>query len=197
MRITRTTAMVIALLAGAALALAQQHAPPPQTQAEPPPRPGSVADAARKSKAEKDKAKSKKVYTDEDMPSLSGAVSVVGDKSASTPSGDAKGPDANPAGEQSTKGGKSDEAMWRARAKKIRDQMDAVDQEIAKTEDEIKKSGGAGFDPQSGLKQNVIYFEDRNAKLKDLQNKKAELQKQMDALEDEARKAGVPAGWLR
>ena len=72
-----------------------------------------------------------------------------------------------------------------------------MDEEIQKTQDEIKKGGGAGFDAQSGLNQNVIFFEDRNTKLKKLEEKKAQLQKQMEALEDEARKEGVPSGWLR
>jgi len=169
-------------------AAAQQN-PPPQND-------DSVADAARKSKTEKSKAAPKKVITDDDLSSIKGdGVSVVGEESSGTKASNAaaeKAGDAAPA-----KSGAKDEAYWRGRAKQIRDQIANVDAEIEKTQEEIKKGGAAGFDPQTGLNQNVIFFEDRNTKLKKLEEKKAELQKQMDDLEDEARKAGVPSGWLR
>ena len=202
-----------ALLAGAVLLMAppaslsaqgtasQPQNPPAQqtaaTQLNPPPQnDDSVADAARKSKTEKSKSAPKKVITDDDLSSIKGdGVSVVGEAGSGKKESNAaaeKAGDAAPA-----KSGAKDEAYWRGRAKQIRDQMANVDAEIEKTQEEIKKGGAAGFDPQTGLNQNVIFFEDRNTKLKKLEEKKAELQKQMDDLEDEARKAGVPSGWLR
>ena len=203
----------MALLAGAVLLIApaaslsahstasQTQNPPaqqtPATQQTPAPQDDdSVADAARKSKTEKSKAPPKKVITDDDLSSIKGdGVSVVGDESSGTKEGKAPAEkDGSPA---PAKSGAKDEAYWRGRAKQIRDQMANVDAEIEKTQEEIKKGGAAGFDPQTGLNQNVIFFEDRNTKLKKLEEKKAELQKQMDDLEDEARKAGVPSGWLR
>jgi len=180
---------------------AQTQNPPPQqtaaTQQNPAPQDDdSVAGAARKSKTEKSKAAPKKVITDDDLSSIKGdGVSVVGEAGSGKKESNAapeKAGDAAPA-----KSGAKDEAYWRGRAKQIRDQIVAVDAEIEKTQEEIKKGGAAGFDPQTGLNQNVIFFEDRNTKLKKLEEKKAELQKQMDDLEDEARKAGVPSGWLR
>ena len=88
------------------------------------------------------------------------------------------------------------EAYWRQRAQNLRDQMAQVDAEIAKLQDEIKKGGNAGFNVQSGLKEDTVYFEDRNTKMKRLEQKKADIQKQIDALEDEARQADVPSGWI-
>jgi len=156
----------------------------------------SVAAAARKAKADKNKPAPKKVLTDDDLSSIKGkGVSVVGD--ASPGAGDKKPAAENSAAPSAAKPGVKDEAYWRARAEQIRSQMAAIDQQIEQTQEEIKKGGAAGFDAQTGLSQNVIYFEDRNTKLKKLEAKKAELQKQMDDLEDEARKAGVPSGWLR
>lgn len=75
--------------------------------------------------------------------------------------------------------------------------MAAVDQEIAKVKEEIKKYGNKGFDVSSGLKQGVIYVEDRNVRLKDLEKKKADLQAQMDALKEEGRKASALPAWFR
>jgi hypothetical protein len=156
-----------------------------------------VADAARKSKADKPKTGQKKVFTDEDLPSLkSGGLSVVGEKDLGGSPAGAPKPGAKPSGADATKNAK-DEAYWRARAKKIRDQMNDVDQQISALRDEMKRGGNAGFDMQTGRNQNVVFFEDRNAKLKSLEKRKDELQKEMEALEEEARRADVPVGWLR
>jgi hypothetical protein len=206
-------AWIRALLAGVILAAGPAASASPQSgasQAQNPPaqqsatsQPGStaqdsdsVAEAARKMKADKTKPAPKKVITDDDLSSIKGnGVSVVGDEGAGPE--DEKSQADKSGGAAQGKPGVKDEAYWRARAKPIRDQLAAVDEEIQKTQDEIKKGGGAGFDAQSGLNQNVIFFEDRNTKLKKLEEKKAQLQKQMEALEDEARKEGVPSGWLR
>jgi hypothetical protein len=176
--------------AGAALAQSQPQ-PAQQTQQGT----DSVADAARKAKTDKPKNAPKKVYTDDDLSSLhGGGVSVVGDKDSGTADKDAAG--AKTGGDAGAKPAKG-EAWWRDRAQKLRDQMAQVDSEIDKVQDEVKKGGGAGFNVQSGLTSNTVYFEDRNTKLKNLQKKKAEIQKQMDALEEEARQADVPLSWIR
>ncbi|HKM90161.1 MAG TPA: hypothetical protein VJX29_06065 [Candidatus Acidoferrales bacterium] len=191
-----STILATAIFALAALAQPQsQSQNPPQEQPQTPPAVDSVADAARKAKSDKPKTATKKVYTEDDMHSLkSGGLSVVGEKDSDAAADSGKS-ETSPAGAGAKT--EKDEAYWRGRAQKIRDQMAAVDQEIAKVQDEIKKGGAAGFDAQTGRNQNVVFFEDRNAKLKNLEKKKDELQKQMDALEEEARQADVPVGWLR
>jgi hypothetical protein len=198
--------LVTALLAGAGWVAAgqaqqQSQAPPPpakpeaQSQAKPVSKEESVAEAARKAKAEKTKAKPKKVYTEEDLSGLQGkGISVVGQESAADTK-EEKGEGAEPESPGAGKPAK-DEAYWRGRAAKLRDQIAAVDREIEKVKKEIEKSGSGGFDPSTGLRQNVIYVEDRNARLKQLEKKKDDLVKQMDALQEEARKAGVDPGWL-
>src|SRR5208282_704380 len=187
-----TAILATAIFAFAAVAQPQaQSQNPPQEQAQSEPAADSVADAARKAKADKAKTAPKKVYTEDDMSSLKGGgLSVVGQKN----SGAVK-PGARPAAGDAANA--TQEAYWRARAQNIRGQMAAVDEEIVKLREEIKKGGGAGFDMQTGRNQSVAFIEDRNTQLKNLQKKKDELQKQMDALEDEGRQAGVPAGWLR
>jgi hypothetical protein len=75
--------------------------------------------------------------------------------------------------------------------------MAQCDQEIGKLQDEIAKYGAVSVDPQSGAMQSIIYVNDRNAKINQIEERKAGLQGQLEALEDEGRKAGADAGWFR
>jgi hypothetical protein len=170
----------------------QQSSAPAQAQAEQK-KADPAADAAKK--PENEKPKPKKVYTEEDMSSLKGnGVSVVGDGSAGNAgtkqtSGKAK-PGVVPMSGQ-------DEDYWRGKASAILDAISATNQEIAKTKDEIKKFGSDGFDATSGLKDNVIYIDNRSSKLQQLEKRKADLEKKMDQLQEEGRKAGAETSWFR
>jgi hypothetical protein len=104
---------------------------------------------------------------------------------------------ANSGGNGGASGGKTDEQYWRGRARAIHDQMAQCDQEISKLQDEIAKYGAVSVDPQSGAMQSIIYVNDRNAKIKQIEERKAGLQGQLEALEDEGRKAGADSGWFR
>jgi len=213
-------ALLTAALMWAALpALAQQQqAPPAQAQSAPPQaaptqEPDSAAEAARKSKAEKDKPKVHKVYTEEDLASLKGAVSVVGEDNTKTESADEKNPGANPPAGDEAKSGKKDEAYWRGRYQKLHDKVDELDKRIADLREEIRKYGKGGSSADQGGAgtqgpgQNVcgiqsgntcqFILNDREGQVKDLEKQKAELQNQIDQLQDEARKAGVDSGWVR
>jgi hypothetical protein len=172
----------------------QQSSSPAQAQPEQK-KTDAPADAAKK--PEKDKPKPKKVYTEEDMSSLKGGVSVVGDGNVG--SGGASGT-------KQTNGNSKpavvpmsgqDEDYWRGKARAILDAIAATDQDIAKTKDEIKKYGSDGFDAQSGLKDNVIYIDNRSSKLQQLEKRKADLEKKMDQLQEEGRKAGAESSWFR
>ncbi len=191
---------------------AQQPAPAPQsppapkaeakteakTEAKPDPKLAPKGDplleAAAKAKAEKGGAKARKVLTEDDLSSLNArGVSIVGSEApapppaASADSGSAAAASAKQAGEQ----------MWRTRAAKLREQINLVDQEIAKVKEEIKKGGTAGFDVSTGMSKDVVYVQDRDAKLKHLEKQKAALEAQMDALRSEGLKAGADAAWFR
>jgi hypothetical protein len=154
--------------------------------------PDSVAEAARKAKGKK----AKKVYGEEDLAGLKGGVSVVGDGNAT----------ANSAGQDSSAtssdpgagGGANDsEKQWRQRAQQIHGQMDATDEQIKNLKEDIKKNGASGFDPQKGLRENVIYVDDKNARLKKLEDRKKALEQALDQLQEDGRKAGVPSDWVR
>ncbi len=191
----------------AAVAFGQlQSGPPPasqssqqsssQTQSQPPQKEESAADAAKK--AEKEKAKPKKVYTEEDLAGMRGnGVSVVGEDK---PAG-AGGSETSKANAKTKAGvvpmSGQDEEYWRGKARALLDRIAVTEQRIEAKKEEIKKQGSGGFDITTGMKDNIAYIHDRNAQLQELEKHKADLQKQLDQLQDEGRKAGAPASWFR
>jgi hypothetical protein len=167
-----------------------QQAQAEQKKAEP------AADAAKKT--EKEKTKPKKVYTEEDLSGMRGnGVSVVGDeKPAGNGLAGAKKADGKAKPGVVPMSGQ-DEEYWRGKAHAILDEITATDQAITKTKDEIKKYGGDGFDATTGLKDNIIYIDNRNAKLQQLEKHKADMEKKLDQLAEEGRKAGAEPAWFR
>jgi hypothetical protein len=162
----------------------------PQTQSATPEQTKdvSVADAAKKT--DKDKPKPKKIYTEDDLSGMGkGSVSVVGNdnkKNSRRRTDDSDG-GYNPNGEE----------YWRSRSQPILDAIAATDAQIEQLKEDIKKYGAGGFDVQSGRQNNVAYIEDRNGQIQSLEKRKANLQKQMDDLEEEGRKAGAQPAWFR
>lgn len=154
----------------------------------------SLADAARKANADKNKPKSKHVFTNDDLSNMGGGISVVGNGSSG---GSLAANQDSSAGLQGKGPATPNEAYWRERTRAIRDQIAGVDQQIDKVKQEIAKSGPAAFDPTTGLTQNVIVLHDRNAELQRLQDREQNLEKQLEDLADEGRKAGADPGWFR
>ena len=74
--------------------------------------------------------------------------------------------------------------------------MAAIDSEIKKIDEKIKSGKGDGIEIGLGTYNQymLVGFEDQR---RNLQTEKEKLEKQMTALEDEARKAGALPGWLR
>lgn len=179
-----------------------QQAAEPQMQVVQGAQQESLADASRRMKAQKARAAAK-VVTDDDVSNLGGGgVSVVGDgSSGSGDYGSGGSGYAAPNGADSSVGtaqtSDNGEKYWRGRAREILNQIAATEQQIAKVKDEIAKSGPAGVDPNSGLSKNLIYIRDRNADVKQLEDRKANLQKQLDDLADEGRRAGADSSWFR
>jgi len=184
---------------------AQSDAPPAspssqqsssQTQSQPPQKEESAAEAAKKT--EKEKAKPKKVYTEEDLAGLRGnGVSVVGNDKPAAP-----GAAATSKANGKTKTGVvpmsgQDEEYWRGKARGLLQRIAATEQRIEAKKDEIKKLGNGGFDITTGMKDNIAYIQDRNAQLQELEKHKADLQKQLDELQDEGRRVGAPSSWFR
>jgi hypothetical protein len=146
--------------------------------------------------AQKQKPKAKHVYTDDDLSSVGGTISVVGDSSSSGRSVDG-GDSSSGAPASDASSGSKDETYWRGRADAIKNLIVDVDRQIEAKKDEIAKQGSASFDPNAGLAQGVIVIHDRNAELKELEDRKQSLENQLDQLADEGRKAGADSGWFR
>jgi len=166
------------------------QARPPATD-PPPQKEDSIPEAARKAKEKKSASTKGKVYTEDDLAGMKGpGVSVVGDAPKKSVR---RSQPADPDGY----GGENNEPYWRERARQILDAIAQTDEQIAQKKEEIKKFGSGGFDVTTGFNRNIAYINDRNGQLKDLEKHKGDLQKQLDDLADEGRKAGVPASWFR
>ena len=167
-----------------------------QDQSAPPSE--SLADAARKARAQKTTA-APKVYTEDSVSKLSGhGVSVVGSgNTRAEDSNSTETDESSPENTEAPAAGGNQEQYWRGRARAIRDQMAQLDQQISSIRDEIAKYGAVQIDPQSGVQAGVIYVNDRNEHIRRIEVQKAQLQSQLDALEEEGRKEGADSGWFR
>lgn len=170
-----------------------QSQPQAQSQSSTPPeqKQDSVAEAARKAKAKKAAAAQGKVFTEDDLSGMKkGGVSVVGNDNV-------KRPRRAPASDGDGDYAPNSEEYWRSRSQPLLDEMADIDQQIIQLKEDIKKYGSGGFDVTTGFKDNVAYVEDRNGQIQKLQEKKAHLQKQLDDLAEEGRKAGAQPAWFR
>jgi hypothetical protein len=185
----------------AAQAPAKDKAPAPaepQLQDQSAPQDQSLGAIARQAKAQKAKSEPTKVYTEDRLAGLSGrGVSSVGSGSAGGGASYVGNSYNNPGasgGGQSSGGG---ESYWRGRANAIRGQMAQLDAQIAGIREEIKKKGAVTVDPMSGASAGVIYIEDRNRQIREIEEQKAKLQQSLEDLAEEGRKAGADSGWFR
>jgi hypothetical protein len=185
----------------AAQATAKDKAPAstePQLQDQSAPQDQSLGAVARQAKAQKAKSEPAKVYTEDKLAGLSGrGVSSVGSGSAGgggSYGGNSYNNAAASGGGQSSGGG---ESYWRGRANAIRGQMAQLDAQIAGIREEIKKKGAVTVDPMSGAAAGVIYVEDRNRQIREIEEQKAKLQQSLEDLAEEGRKAGADSGWFR
>jgi hypothetical protein len=136
------------------------------------------------------KKKSKKIWTNEEIGSVKGDVSVVGDNNSS-PSKSADKP--------SSAGGAGDAHQqqiqgYRDRIQECQSQIEAIDKRIAQLKN-FKAENTApsgGINPNQGY--NMVPVEDQ---VKQLEEKKKQLQTKIDETEIEARKNGIDSGDLR
>ena len=194
--VTQTTATASDPAQKPADAAAQNE---PQMQDQSAPAAESLGEAARRARTQKAVAAKPKVYTDDSVTTLSGhGVSVVGDGSGggggASYSGNA-GSGGSGGAAQGAAG--SQESYWRGRANDIRKQMAACDQKISEIQDEIAKHGAVTVDPMSGAQAGVIFVEDRNAQIKQVEKQKEGFERQLEELAEEGRKAGADSGWFR
>lgn len=170
-----------------------------QTQPEPTkPAPGSQpqtqgSTGAVKAPADENdqtKKKPKRVWTNEEMSGVHGTISVVGD--ADTVSrkrnSDSESRNDNGAGRQSVV------ASYGEKLRKLREQQDDIDKKIGEYRnfkaDNSSPSGGINI--QKGYSMTPV--EDR---VRQLEEKKKQIQAKIEAIEEEARKNGIEPGEIR
>ena len=142
---------------------------------------------------EKAKTKPKKVWTNDEVSSVGGdgAISVVGK---------AGGGDSNASSNNLQKtaigSGARDKqaAVYRDRLRQLHNQLETINKKIS----QLRNFKADNTSPSGGINMNRGYYmtpvEDQ---VKQLEEKKKQVQAQIDALEDEARKKGFEPGQLR
>ena len=181
-----TTALIfIAALNCAAQSSDSGSQSPSQTPAPAaPPSPAPVASAAGAGASDETKKKTKKVWTNEEMPSVGGNISVVGDSAQAHPAGGTT---------NSAKGNNAQQiAAYRKQILQYQRQMDALDKQIADFRNFKADNSSGGMDPHG--RYTMTSTEDR---IKQLEDKKKQIQAKIDAIEEAARKEGVEPGQLR
>jgi hypothetical protein len=173
----------------------------------------SLGDAAAREKAKRQKKgpPSAPVMTDEDLKATRppGQSGKTGDSASSTPSSSTSGEGGSREGgsrrnegregESSSTGG--NEAMWRERAQSQRNAIAAAEKAIQDNQDKLNRlmmdrEPIALGDPNRLQTIERMKAETQRA-LEQAQLQRAEAQKALQDLEEEARRNNVPPGWLR
>lgn len=164
----------------------------------------SLADVAKASNADRKAQAKPKVYTNENLrqditPSPStpadGAPAAPSDTAAATPAPAPPATDAAPAAET----GNRDEKYWRDRMTAARAALDRSESAVAAYQSQINGLT-QDFVSRDDPAQRAVIEKNRTKAVAELERTQREIaaaKKAIAAVEDEARKAGVPAGWLR
>src|SRR5262245_1217228 len=169
----------------------------------------SLADLARKEEERrKTITEPSKVYTNKDLtaaPPVSSPPPAAA-TAASTPASGAAEPakpadnkNANASGETAEKDSVKDQAYWGGRMKKMRDQLDR-DQTYSEALQSRVNALNTDFVNRDDPAQRAVIERDRLKALDELNRLKQQIvtdKKALVDLEEEARRAGVPPGWLR
>ena len=186
--IALTAVLVLGVTAWAAA-----QAPSQPTSSKP------LADVAKDEEARrKTVRKPAKVYTNDSLrPDISKGVPLPPSTTAAATSGNTSG-NATPAGPGPAAAPK-DQAFWSARMKAARDAMDRT-QIFADSLQSRINALTTDFVNRDDPAQKAKIESDRKTALAELERVKKELDDQakaIKAIEEEARRAGVPSGWLR
>ncbi len=167
----------------------------------------SLAEVARKEQERRKQIKTpSRVYTNEDLkssraPLTTGAAAAESAKpaEAAAPTGPAGSPAAGSPAGGAAPDPKKDEQFWRERIGKARQELER--QELFLQALQSRANGlYAEFTARDDPAQRLLIERDRQRVLNEMERVKADidrLQKELAAIEEEARRAGVPPGWLR
>jgi SMC interacting uncharacterized protein involved in chromosome segregation len=129
-------------------------------------------------------------------PATAGAAAPA---AGAAPAGTPAAGDQKPAAEQKPGADEKDEAWWRARMTQAREELRRSEMFIQALQSRIN-SLAADFSSRDDPAQRALIGEDRNKAIAEMQRVTAEveaLKKVIADIEEEARQAGVPPGWIR
>jgi len=139
-----------------------------------------------------EKKKTKKVWTNDEIAKVSGGVSVVGNGDVST--ADSKKKSDRSHAEPQDQARQRQIAEYRKQLRQLQAQIDAIDKRIS----QLKNFKGDNTSPSGGISINQGYsmvpVEDQ---VKQLEEKKKQLQAKMDDVESDAHKNGISSEDLR
>jgi hypothetical protein len=154
----------------------------------------SLGEVAKKEEERRKTVKaSGKVYTNKDLGSVPPASAAAAPAAPSSPSA------AAPAGKPEEKEPAKDQAYWAGRMKELRTQIER-DQTYADALQTRVNSLSADFVNRDDPAQRAAIATDRQKAAAELDRLKLQIEvtkKAIAALEEEARRASVPPGWLR
>lgn len=148
-----------------------------------------AAAAKERARREAQKDKSGKVITNDDLGTAKGNVVVGGGVTVASPAPPAT---SDPAGRPS-------EVSWRTRARASRAELAQAEQAVKTLEDQVKALGSRmllSTDTNEILRLRTQRQQAEQA-LAGARTKLAEAKQRSDDLAEQARRAGVPPGWLR
>jgi hypothetical protein len=166
-------------------------APAPSTTTPPAGKTAAGKDQPASKDAAKDAKKPKKVWTEDDISKVGGSISVVGG-SSSPGAAEGSSPSTGTSPENSAQGNQVE--YYRDQIRQLQAQLDATDKKI----DDLRNfkadntSSSGGINPNHGYSMTPIPDQ-----IKQLEEKKKQIQEKMDTVTDEARKKGIEPGQLR
>ena len=139
-----------------------------------------------------------RVYTDADLVYSGRLTMRVGDDEAGTEAGEAATDAATPAAPPEAPAG-GDEDRWRNRMAEARQAVEQAERRAAELQTRVNRLW-ADFTARDDPAQRAAIEQERQSALTELEATRAEaeeLARAVDDLRNEARRAGVPPGWLR
>lgn len=160
-----------------------------------------LADVAKAEEARRQQVrKPSKVITNNDLrPDISRGIASQPSTATSTTPGNASPSNTTPGGPAADPGPAKDQAYWSTRIKTARDMLQRQ-QLFADSLQTRINSLTTDFVNRDDPAQRAKIETDRQTALAELERVKKEMtdtNKEITAIQDEARRAGVPAGWLR
>ena len=161
----------------------------------------SLADVARKEEARRKQiTKPSRVLTNKDLKPSEAPVPPAGadQPAAAAPDGAAKGDDKKP-GDATGDAQAKDEHSWRDRMAEARQNLEHSEMYLDALQSKIN-SLWADFTARDDPAQRAVIESDRKKALAEFDRVKSEVEDRKKAiadLEEDARKSGVPPGWLR